>query len=68
MRASALRRRWIGGTKRPRRGVASEEVKEEEEEDDGRRNTSGEPLWKEDMMARGVMLRELLCSSGTTGP
>lgn len=48
------------------RGVGGGE--EEKEEDDGRRNTSGEPLWKEDMMARGVMLRELLCSSGTTGP
>lgn len=33
-----------------------------------RRNTSGDGFWKEDMMARGVMLRELLCSSSTTGP
>jgi len=48
--------------------VGVEEEGKEETEEDGRRNTSGEPLWKEDMMARGVMLRELLCSSGTTGP
>lgn len=50
------------------RGVGEEVEKDEGEEGGRGRNTSGEPLWKEDMMARGVMLRELLCSSGTTGP
>lgn len=64
----------VGGTKRPQRGVAwHRRVRPRGGEGRGRtgargRNTSGEPLWKEDMMARGVMLRELLCSSGTTGP
>lgn len=67
----------VGGTKRSQCGVASERTTEKVEKDEGEeereeggrgRNTSGEPLWKEDMMARGVMLRELLCSSGTTGP
>lgn len=49
--------------------MASDEVKEEEDEDEtGGGTPSREALWKEDMMARGVMLRELLCSSGTTGP
>lgn len=48
--------------------VKKDEGEEEREEEARGRNTSGEPLWKEDMMARGVMLRELLCSSGTTGP
>lgn len=54
----------VGGTKSKKKEREREKVKEEE---DGK-NTFGEPLWKEDMMARGVMLRELLCSSGTTGP
>lgn len=48
--------------------VEKDEGEEERVEGGRGRNTSGEPLWKEDMMARGVMLRELLCSSGTTGP
>ena len=73
VRASAERRgpgvAWRGVGEDDEEEVEKDEGEEESVEEGGRgRNTSGEPLWKEDMMARGVMLRELLCSSGTTGP
>lgn len=59
---------WRGVGEDDGEKVEKDEGEEEREEGGRGRNTSGEPLWKEDMMARGVMLRELLCSSGTTGP